>query len=80
VSLARKVKRAQERKLKKEMKQKAKAIATKMSGMPKNCDECNAPFDRSNKELLNEWRIAVYDDGPIHLVCPDCVPDDIKKS
>lgn len=80
MSLSRKVKRAQERKLKKEMKQKAKALAVKMSGMPQNCGECDAVFDKSNKELLNEWRIAVYDDGPIYLVCPDCVPDDVKNA
>ena len=23
--------------------------------------------------------VAVYDDGPIHLVCPDCIPPEVKS-
>ena len=78
MSLARKIKRKQDRALKKEMKKKSKEIENKMSAMPKTCDECGVPFDRNDKESLSKWRIAVYDDGPINLVCPDCVPEDVE--
>ena len=46
--------------------------------MPTSCGECGAPFDKSDKEGLDQWRIAVYDDGRVHLACPNCVPEDIK--
>tara|TARA_Y100001973_G_C4904704_1_gene188914 strand:+ start:49 stop:333 length:285 start_codon:yes stop_codon:yes gene_type:complete len=77
MSLARKIKRKQRAKLKKEMRKKSRDIEKKISGMPENCDECSAPFDKTDTESLNKWKIAVYDDGPIHLVCPACVPPDI---
>ena len=47
--------------------------------MPKACDECEKPFDRSKTQELDKWRIAVYDDGRIHLVCDGCVPDSVKE-
>ena len=78
MSLARKIKRKQDQKLKKAMKKKSKDIENQLSAMPKTCDECDAPFDRSDTASLSKWRIAVYEDGPVHLVCPDCVPDDIE--
>ena len=60
------------------MKKKSREIESKMSAMPKCCDECGALFDKNDKASLNKWRIAVYDEGPINLVCPDCVPDDVQ--
>ena len=78
MSLSRKMRRKQERALKKEMAKKTRAIENKVHTMPKSCDECDAPFDKTDQASLNEWRIAVYDDGPIHLVCPACVPAEAK--
>jgi|GEM_PF-2007358 hypothetical protein len=78
MSLARKIKRKQEQKVKKQMRKKSKEIEQKLSTMPKSCDECDTPFDRDDTASLSKWRIAVYEDGPVHLVCPDCIPDDIE--
>jgi hypothetical protein len=74
---ARSIRRAQERAQKKQAKKITATIDKAVSAMPAACDECNAPFDRTNHAIIDKWRIAVYDDGPIHLVCPDCVPADI---
>ena len=74
---ARSIRRAQERAQKKQSKKIASTLEQAVSTMPTTCGECNAPFDRTNHAILDKWRIAVYDDGPIHLVCPDCIPADI---
>jgi len=78
-SLGRKIRRKQRRDLKKSMKKKSRQIEDKISKMPKACDECEKPFDRSKTQELDKWRIAVYDDGRIHLVCDGCVPDSVKE-
>jgi hypothetical protein len=74
----RKQKRAAARKLKKEQG-KIRKINEAVSSMPTRCDECGVSFNGTEAKHLDTWKIAVYDDGPINLVCPDCVPDDIKK-
>ncbi len=78
-SLGRKIRRKQRRDLQKSMKKKSRQVEDKISKLPKSCDECGAPFDRSNTDQIDKWRIAVYDDGRVHLVCPNCVPDSVKE-
>ena len=75
----RKQRRAQERQLKKSRAKRVASVERAVSGMPEKCEECDAAFDKSDKSQLDKWRIAVYDDGPIKLVCPACVPDDARK-
>ena len=75
----RKQRRARDRHLKKSGAKRINAVEQAVSRMPENCDECGAYFDRNDKSQLDKWRIAVYDDGPINLVCPSCVPDNIKQ-
>ncbi len=69
--------RAAARKIKKEQS-KVDKVNQAVASMPTKCDECDAPFDNSDGSQLDTWKIAVYDDGPVNLVCPDCVPDNIK--
>ena len=76
----RKQRRLRDRQLKKSGATRISAVESAVSRMPEKCDECGVHFDRSNKTQLDKWRIAVYDDGPINLVCPACVPDDIKNN
>jgi len=75
---SRTLKRNKERAQKKLAKKAMKNVSKALERMPQRCDECSTVFDRENKESL-EWRIAVYDDGRVHLVCPSCVPDDVKN-
>ncbi len=79
MSESRQVRRARERALRKEAKKKSKAIEKAVARMPEKCDECSAPFDKLKSKHLDKWRIAVYDDGRINLVCPDCVPEEVKN-
>ena len=62
----------------KETKQKVQRIENALNRTPSKCDECGKPFDKKNHSELDSWRIAVYDEGPINLVCPACVPKDIR--
>ena len=75
----RKLRRRKDALLKKELKKRTKSVEAAMSTLPEKCDECSTPFDRQNKSLLDKWRLAVYDDGRINLVCPDCVPQSVKN-
>ena len=78
-SMNRKQRRAAQKGLSKKARQQTKELDDSLNRMPGSCDECGAIFDKKNNSALDSWRIAVYDDGPIHLVCPDCVPDNVKK-
>jgi len=78
MATSRSIKRAAERKKSKRAKKAMGEVSNKISKMPKSCDECSAPFIKGDEGCL-EWKIAVYDDGPVHLVCPDCVPDNVKS-
>ena len=75
---SRSIKRKKELAARKEAQKSAKKVGDAISRMPTACDECGIPFDKKDKTMINEWRIAVYDDGRVHLVCPGCVPDDVK--
>ena len=81
-SLKRKIERRRLLKKKKAMDKAMKGVTEKVDAMPKICGECGADFDKSDKEMLNQWRIAVYDDGRIHLTCPKCgpTPEEIEVS
>ena len=76
---SRKLRRKKELQARKEAKRAGKKVSQAISRMPKKCDECGVPFDNSDKGMLNSWKIAVYDDGPIHLICPGCVPEEVKN-
>ena len=78
-SLGRKIRRKQRSDLRKKMKKQGKEIEDQISKLPKACDECDTPFDKSKTDQLDQWRIAVYDDGKVNLVCGDCVPDSVKE-
>lgn len=80
IAMNRKQRRAAQKRLPKAARSKAKKLDNALSRMPTKCDECHKPFDNKDKSALNQWKIAVYDDGPIHLVCPDCVPEEIKTN
>ena len=73
-SLNRQLKRKKKLQERKEAKKAVKQIENQVSGMPKICGVCDADFDDTDKEVLNQWRIAVWDDGRVELTCPECGP------
>lgn len=78
MATSRSIKRTAEKKQKKEAKKAMTAVGDKLSKMPKKCGVCGIDFDRNDKTSL-DWKIAIYDDGPVHLECPGCIPDSIKS-
>ena len=81
-SINRQLNRKKKLREKKEAKKAMKQIENQVSGMPKVCGLCDANFDDTDKEMLNQWRIAVWDDGRVELTCPNCgpTPEEIAAS
>ncbi len=71
-SLGRKMRRKREKAASKRLKKRVKQVGEKVSSMPKMCVGCDAQFDNTDKDSLDKWRVAVYDDSHIELTCPDC--------
>ncbi len=41
--------------------------------MPDECSACVAPFDKTDKEMVNLWNVVVREKEKIvRLYCPDC--------
>lgn len=81
-SMTRKIRRESERNRNDNEKKAMKKAFKTFDGMPKKCGECAAEFDNTDKEVLNQWRVAVYDDGRVHLTCPNCgpTPEELEKA
>jgi hypothetical protein len=79
MSLNRKQRRAAKKKAKKSQTKEMAVVEDKLERMPTGCDECGTKFDRTDSSLWDSWRIAVYDDGPVNLICPACVPSEIRE-
>ena len=81
-SLSRKMKRRQARSEQWRRRKLMRRVDAKLKAMPKTCMGCDAQFDNTDKESLDQWRVAVYDDDRVELTCPDCAPtpDDSAKS
>lgn len=73
-SMKRKLERQKMLRKKKALDKAMRGVSEQVEKMPKICGECGADFDNTDKEMLNQWRIAVYDDGRFHLTCPSCGP------
>ena len=81
-SLNRQLKRKKSLRKRKEAKKAVRQIENQVSSMPKICGVCDADFDDTDKDMLNQWRIAVWDDGRVELTCPSCgpTPEEISAS
>ncbi len=73
-SIKRKLSRKKQLKKRKQAQKKVNKIEKQVSSVPSTCDVCNVSFDSTDKSMLNQWKIAVWDDGRIELTCPDCGP------
>ena len=79
-SLGRKMRRKKEKAELKVAQKAAKEVQNAVEAMADSCGECGIKFDKGNKEMINSWSLAVYDDGRIHLACPKCGPSDEERA
>jgi hypothetical protein len=42
------------------------------SKLPEQCSACAEPFDKKNKEMVNEWNVVVRQEV-VRLFCPHCI-------
>ena len=73
-SIKRQLQRKNKLQATKNARKKAKQVEQQVNSMPKICAQCGADFDSTDREMLNQWRIAVWDDGRVELTCPNCGP------
>ena len=78
-SLGRKMRRKREKAEQKAAQKAARGVQNAVEAMPNVCGECGIKFDKTDKESINKWTIAVYDDGRIHLACPKCGPSEEEE-
>ena len=66
---SRKIKRAKEKRAKKEIKQKMNMF----SRLPDECLSCSKPFDKTDREQVSSWTVVVREaEKKVNLYCPDC--------
>ncbi len=78
-SIGRKLRRKKEKAEQKAAQKAAKEVQDAVEAMPNACGECGIKFDKTDKEKVNNWTLAVYDDGRIHLACPKCGPSEEER-
>mgnify|MGYP003155232396 CR=1 FL=1 len=74
----RKEKRARDRQIKKS-KEKSSDMEQKLGLfdlMPDDCFVCHKSFDKSNKDMVNSWRVVVREqERNVKIYCPTCWND-----
>jgi hypothetical protein len=79
-SLKRKMQRKKLLKARKEATKAMSAVSKQVDSMPKHCGECGTTFEMADKETIDQWKIAVWEDGRIYLSCPRCYEKNMSKS
>ena len=42
--------------------------------LPEKCSACEAPFDKTNREMVFSWKVVVREEKEsVTLFCPDCI-------
>jgi bacterioferritin-associated ferredoxin len=72
----RKQRRAMESQAKKGGAEEALATQAALFGkLPEECTACEAPFDKTDKEMISTWRVVVREqdkENPVRNYCPSC--------
>ena len=69
--------RRQHEKMTKNMSHDEQNLSEKISlfsQLEEECLACQAPFDKSNKEMVQTWNVVIREekDPPVRLYCPEC--------
>ena len=72
----RRTKAAESKKALKKAKHAGSEVEQKMAlfgRMPDNCNVCQGPFDKKNKEMVMSWHVIVREkQEKVNLYCPTC--------
>jgi len=72
----RRAKAAKSKKVLKKAKNGETELETKMAlfgHMPDNCNVCQAPFDKKDREMVMSWHVIVREkQEKVNLYCPPC--------
>ena len=71
-SLKRKMQRKKMLRERKDANKRLNAVSRNIDALPQMCGECGVTFEMSDPETIDQWKIAVWDDGNIYLSCPKC--------
>ena len=67
----RKIRRAQEKRIKKEVDQRMREIQEQMNSVPITCNTCDEEFNKHDKSMIATWKIDVRSES-MFLTCPSC--------
>ena len=68
-SASRKIQRKRDKEVKKDMQEKIKLFGK----TPDQCNMCEKPFDKKDKDQVQSWRVVVREEEErVNLYCPAC--------
>jgi len=86
MSLERKLHRKQTNKSKKKAEKELAVKVALFDKLPDKCLTCEAPYDKTNKEMVTTWSVVVrQEEELVRLYCPTCwekalqIIEDFKK-
>jgi predicted NUDIX family phosphoesterase len=68
----RKIKRQQARQKKKATQRDLNEKMALYEDLSQNCLVCEAHFDKTNKQMIQEWYVVVRAEHEVNLYCPTC--------
>ena len=69
----RKIKRQQNKKKKKQAEKEMVQKTALFGKISDHCLACQTPFDKTNKEMVQEWYVTIREsEGKVNLYCPRC--------
>lgn len=70
---SRKIRRRKEKEAKKRMAKEVKQKMNMFDKIGEECLACQAPFDRTSREMVSTWSVVVrQEEEKVNLYCPRC--------
>jgi predicted RNA-binding Zn-ribbon protein involved in translation (DUF1610 family) len=72
-SFDKKIKRNRKKQAKKQLEEDMNQKMDMFDRLPEECDSCEAPFDKNNRQVVMTWNVVVREKEKIvRLYCPAC--------
>ena len=79
MGLARSIRRQKHKAAKKQVEKQMSAIMQTLAMMPDACNVCEAPFDKRNPAMMQEWRIEVGETQDMKITCLKCQAAEVEN-